>query len=305
MSGKYLFRGIKSTPLTSLSTGQFNPPHAGVTSVLIVPDTDTDVDKSQPRHPTSTAVNTDSTQADKTGLGDLMELLNTLPTHVLDSARRRNRPAASPVPSSAITLSAQQPQSAKPCVKSSASTTAAGGSVTTKAPNVAFAHGEASDNHTSASPHTTITHMASTTAAAVSPLPSTLFKRKASIGGSNANMPDTSRPSAPHTPSTVRAPTSGSRALIDSPLRGIGFAAFAAPKECYVLGYWTRAVLEFVHCDQEVIPIIESRLVHLSYDEDDVELQASLAEELTGELSHFVVNLLKLDAFLKSVGRYA
>lgn len=36
-----------------------------------------------------------------------------------------------------------------------------------------------------------------------------------------------------------------------------------------------------------------------------VELQASLAEVITIELSHFVVDLLKLDAFLKSVGRNA
>lgn len=101
----------------------------------------------------------------------------------------------------------------------------------------------------------------------------------------------------------VHASGSTTRALIDSPLRGVGIARFAAPKECYVLGHWTRMVLRFIECDREVIPIIESRLHHFTYDEDDVELQASLSEAVNLELSHFVVNLLKLDAFLKSIGQ--
>ncbi|KIO18615.1 hypothetical protein M407DRAFT_31726 [Tulasnella calospora MUT 4182] len=296
---------------------EFNPPGADVTSVLIIPDIDNNSDHSQLRSPTSVAINrsvaihSSSAEVDKTVSGDIRELLNALPVHVLESACQ-NRPAKSSVPSSTATaVSAQHPSPAKPSLNTFQGTAVAKGGTTTRTPTVSFTRGETS-NTTVASPTATLARSTNTPAAAGSPLPSTPVKQKPTSGGFNTNTASSCVPYAPQTPSVVRASGSGSRTLIDSrrtlidsPLRGIGFTAFAASREPYVLGYWTKTVLEFIGCDREVIPLIESCLDRFSDDEDDVELQASLSEDVATELSHFVVNLLKLDAFLKSVGRYA
>lgn len=128
--------------------------------------------------------------------------------------------------------------------------------------------------------------------------------------GPPAHRPQVSHTLASLTPAAVRTAGSGAphRAgstavpgLIDSPLRGVGISQFMAPKETYVIGYWTRTILQFIQCEQDVIPVIERHLGRFSYDEDDIEFQAVLSQVFTAQLSHLVVKLLKLDAFLKTV----
>lgn len=93
--------------------------------------------------------------------------------------------------------------------------------------------------------------------------------------------------------------------LIDSPLRGVGISWFMALVEAYAIGYWTRTILQFIRCEEEVIPVVEHHLGRFCYDEDDIEFQAALSEAFAEQLSHLVVKLLKLNAFLKMVGRNA
>lgn len=136
-----------------------------------------------------------------------------------------------------------------------------------------------------------------------------LNKTPSKASGTPSYQPHVNNNSAPLTAfHTVSSPasssnTSTSKTLIDSPLRGAGIGIFMAPSpEAYAIGHWTETVLEFVKCREAVIPVIESHLPCFSHDEDDIEFQAVLSEVFTVELSHLVVSLLKLDAFLKTVG---
>lgn len=70
-------------------TVQFNPLGLGITSVIIVPDIDTDNDGSHESF-TATAGDANAVDMDAGTFGSVMELLSTLPTDVLEAAYRHH-----------------------------------------------------------------------------------------------------------------------------------------------------------------------------------------------------------------------
>lgn len=291
--------------MTIRFTVQFNPPGSGITSVVIVPDNDNDDDDGSHDSFTATAGDANAVDMDAGAFGSVMELLSTLPTDVLEAAYR-HRPvghiATNTVGRTATTtLATTQPQLIGSASRSSPSndivTKARTPSAKPTAESLASAKTTAPSTpikqHQSSAASTTDSNITPSTSSKVSNLPDT----------PRANASSSLQTSAQATATPPRAPVSTVRGRIDSPLHGIGVAHFITPKECYVVGHWTRTVLEFLSCEKEVVPIIEARLRPSIYDEDDIELQASLAEELEVDISHLIVKLLKLDAFLKSIGR--
>lgn len=228
--------------------------------MLIVPDADSNRDSGELPSATVTSANASNNEADLGTLGDLMELIHALPPGALESAYHRGLPSGFMTSPAMVATATQRPSSTS--LKTVQDTSTAQGRSPAKAPIAKSANREATSTPI-ASPRASITVPNATAA----PLPlSTPVKQKASLRSSagSSHQPFTQQSS-----STIHASTSGRRTLIDSPRHGIGFAAFSAPKEIYVLGHWTKAVLAFIGCDQEVVPIIEARLVHFSYDEDD------------------------------------
>ncbi|KIO19280.1 hypothetical protein M407DRAFT_223237 [Tulasnella calospora MUT 4182] len=265
---------------------QLNPPGAGITSVLIVRDSDNDGGRNSP---TATAGTTNGINTDAGAFGGVMELLNSLPTHVLEAACKRHpvgQVATSTLGRTATTMSAstrsqvfvgpvseiRPPNNAgittwtepvKPTAQSSATTSAKAPELCTPMKQRLLSATPITNSYTNHSTSPRLPEPPRTTHVTTSPSVQTLAQ--------------VDNPAA-------RAPVSTGRGCIDSPLRAVGAAYFTVPKECYVMGHWTRTVLEFMRCDKEVILIIEERLCSFAFEEDDVELQALFAEDLTVEL---------------------
>ncbi|KIO22579.1 hypothetical protein M407DRAFT_9858 [Tulasnella calospora MUT 4182] len=244
---------------------ELNPLGFDITSVLVVPDKDDDSDAS---------ASLGDGNGGEGALGSVGDLLDSLPTHILEAARHRRPPLVG-----AISIHSATPS--KTSLADAITTPSHGlgdtGGLAQFSTPVKLKQSSAKPNTMSKSLDTTASRMSSGTAPP-------------------SHRPHTSKNSIPPNAST-------SSTLIDSPVRGVGISQFMAPSpEVYALGHWTETILEFIQCREVVIPIIKTHLLDFSHDEDDIGFQAVLSEVFTVELSHLVVKLLKLDAFLKTVG---
>ncbi|KIO28403.1 hypothetical protein M407DRAFT_22455 [Tulasnella calospora MUT 4182] len=273
---------------------QLNPPGVGISSVLVVRDNDNDDNTGD-----STSVTAVATAAGDDGpLGRVLDMLGALPTHILEAGRERRPPSTGTAIASNRGAVPNSPFISK----------------TVQVLSATQANSEASQVNGKYAPNQFTTPVkpkpASGTPNGQPKSPSDASLKPA---GPPAHRPQASNFSAPLMstatrtvgPSVPRRTGSTANGLIDSPLRGVGINQFMVPMEAYAIGHWTRTILQFVQCEEAVIPIVERHLRCFSHDEDDVEFQAVLSEVFTVQLSHLVVKLLKLDAFLKTVGQRA